>query len=105
MSTTFRVSCQWSLGGVGRSGALRLGSYTLLSYILHVLTWLISDLIVMIVVNGVMPMNVFQFLICWIFRECSMMYPYLYAVFVPTIRWRAVTYRLGWDGRVKEATT
>ncbi|CAG0886319.1 unnamed protein product [Darwinula stevensoni] len=74
-------------------------------YILHVLTWFISDLIVMIVVNGVMPMNVFQFLVCWIFRECSMMYPYLYAVFVPTIRWRAVTYRLGWDGRVKESTT
>ncbi|CAG0886315.1 unnamed protein product [Darwinula stevensoni] len=73
-------------------------------YVLHVLVWLILDVILTIVVNGgVMPMNVFHFLACWIFRECSVLYPYLYAVFVPAIQWRAGIYRLDWGGQVKEA--
>ncbi|CAG0886321.1 unnamed protein product [Darwinula stevensoni] len=77
----------------------------LLFFSLHVLIWFILDLILIKVVNGGhMPVNMFQFLVCWIFRECTMWYPYLVAVFVPTIKWRTGNYRLGWGGKVKEFT-
>ena len=92
---------------VGFEGAwavrILFGWNTVVFFSLHVLVWFILDLILITQVNGGhKPVNMLQFVVCWIFRECTMLYPYIMAVFVPTIKWRTGSYRLGWGGKVKE---
>ncbi|CAG0899615.1 unnamed protein product [Darwinula stevensoni] len=95
------------MGLMGAWAAHILFGWSLLAFfLLHALIWFILDWILLSIVNrGGMPMNKFEFLICWIFRESSVPYLYLLALCVPAIRWRTGTYRLRWGGKVNEATS
>ncbi|CAG0896925.1 unnamed protein product [Darwinula stevensoni] len=95
------------IGLIGSWAARVLFGFNILFFILlHSLTWLILDWILLSVVNkGGKQMNKFQFLVCWIFRESSSLFVYLRAFSMPSIRWRTGTYRLRWGGKVKEASS
>ena len=95
------------IGAIGSWAARVLfGWNPLFFFLLHSLSWLILDWILLSIVNkGGKPMNKFQFLVCWILRESTSLLVYLRAFSTPSIRWRRGTYRLRWGGRVKEAST
>nr|CAD7571618.1 unnamed protein product [Timema californicum] len=52
--------------------------------------------------NGSLPFNKFDFVVGWLFRECSSLYLFLVALWNPSIRWRARTYKLRWGGVAEE---
>lgn len=75
----------------------------LVFYLVHVLVWFLLDWILLsIIQNGSLPFNKFDFVIGWLFRECSSPYLYLHALWDPAIRWRERTYRLKWGGVAEE---
>ncbi|XP_018332289.1 ceramide glucosyltransferase [Agrilus planipennis] len=72
-------------------------------YLVHVLVWFICDWILLsIVQNGLLPFNKFDFVIGWLFRECSGPYLFLHALFDPAIKWRTRVYKLSWGGVAQE---
>lgn len=72
-------------------------------YLIHILLWFICDWILLsIVQNGSLPFNKFDFVIGWLFRECSGPYLFLHAVISPDIRWRSRVFRLAWGGLAQE---
>ncbi|XP_017469187.1 PREDICTED: ceramide glucosyltransferase [Rhagoletis zephyria] len=71
----------------------------LVFYLVHVLTWFLSDWILLsIVQNGSLSFHKFEFVIGWLFREISGPYLFLHALWNPAIRWRKRTYKLQWGG-------
>uniref|UniRef100_A0A1A9WQA1 ceramide glucosyltransferase n=1 Tax=Glossina brevipalpis TaxID=37001 RepID=A0A1A9WQA1_9MUSC len=71
----------------------------LVFYLIHVLTWLLLDwLMLSTVQNGSLPFHKFEFVIGWLFREMSGPYLFLHALWSPTIQWRARAYKLHWGG-------
>ncbi|PSN47867.1 Ceramide glucosyltransferase [Blattella germanica] len=75
----------------------------LVFYLVHILVWFLLDWILLsIIQNGSLPFNKFDFVIGWLFRECSSPYLFLHALWDPAIRWRARTYRLKWGGIAEE---
>lgn len=71
----------------------------LVFYLVHILTWFLSDWIMLsIVQNGSLPFHKFEFVIGWLFRELSGPYLFLHALWNPAIRWRTRTYKLQWGG-------
>lgn len=52
--------------------------------------------------NGMLPFSKWEFVIAWSFREFGALYLFCQALWDPTIRWRAGTYRLSWGGQVQE---
>ncbi|CAD5216389.1 unnamed protein product [Bursaphelenchus xylophilus] len=77
--------------------------YYVFSYaVLHMLYWIICDFILInIVQNGAIPFNFLQYLVAWLYRECSTLPVFLKALTNPDIHWRQGTYRLNWGGRIK----
>ncbi|CAH2003523.1 unnamed protein product [Acanthoscelides obtectus] len=72
-------------------------------YLVHILVWFLSDWILLsIVQNGTLPFKRFDFIIGWLFRECSGPYLFLLAVLDPTIKWRNRVFRLSWGGIAQE---
>ncbi|KAJ8985845.1 hypothetical protein NQ317_006216 [Molorchus minor] len=72
-------------------------------YLIHILVWFLCDWILLsIVQNGTLPFNKFDFIVGWLFRECTGPYLFLLAVLSPTIKWRNRVYRLAWGGRAQE---
>lgn len=49
-----------------------------------------------------LPFSKWEFVIAWSFREFGALYLFCQALWDPTIRWRAGTYRLSWGGQVQE---
>lgn len=71
----------------------------LVFYLVHILTWFLSDWVMLsIVQNGSLPFHKFEFVIGWLFRELSGPYLFLHALWNPAIRWRTRTYKLQWGG-------
>lgn len=74
-------------------------------YLVHILVWFLSDWILLVVVqNGPLPFNKFNFVVGWLFREFSGPYLFLCALFNPAIRWRERTFKLAWGGMAYELT-
>ncbi|XP_022915093.1 ceramide glucosyltransferase [Onthophagus taurus] len=72
-------------------------------YLIHILMWFICDWILLsIVQNGSLPFNKFDFVVAWLFRECSGPYLFLHAIFDPEIKWRSRIYKLAWGGVAQE---
>lgn len=75
----------------------------LVFYLIHVLMWFLCDwTLLSIVQNGPLPFNKFDFIIGWLFRECSGPYLSILAVLDPSIRWRNRCYKLAWGGVAQE---
>ncbi|XP_037949622.1 ceramide glucosyltransferase-like [Teleopsis dalmanni] len=71
----------------------------LVFYLVHILTWLLSDWILLsIVQHGSLTIHKFEFVVGWLFRELSGPYLFLNALWSPAIRWRTRTYKLQWGG-------
>lgn len=76
---------------------------SLVFYLVHILTWFLSDYILLsIVQNGSLPFHKFEFVVGWLFREISGPYLFLQALWNPAIRWRTRIYKLEWGGIAKE---
>ncbi|KAG5878023.1 hypothetical protein JTB14_014264 [Gonioctena quinquepunctata] len=72
-------------------------------YLIHILVWFLCDwLLLSIVQNGSLPFRRFDFIIGWLFRECSGPYLFLIAVFHPEIKWRNRVFKLTWGGVAHE---
>jgi len=68
-------------------------------FFIHILLWFIMDWILLIIVqNGSLPFNKFEFLVMWIFREMQTPYLYVLAQVSPNIQWGANYFRLKWGG-------
>lgn len=79
------------------------GWTALVFYLVHVLMWFLSDWVLLsIVQNGALPFNKFEFVVGWLFRECSGPYLFLLALWNPAIRWRSRVYKLAWGGLAYE---
>ncbi|KDR09706.1 hypothetical protein L798_15636, partial [Zootermopsis nevadensis] len=75
----------------------------LVFYLVHILVWFLLDWILLsIIQNGSLPFNKFDFVMGWLFRECSSPYLFLHALWDPAIRWRTRTYKLKWGGVAEE---
>ncbi|CAH1153561.1 unnamed protein product [Phaedon cochleariae] len=75
----------------------------LVFYLVHILAWFLCDWILLSTVqNGPLPFKRFDFIIGWLFRECSGPYLFLLAVVHPEIRWRNRIFRLTWGGIAQE---
>lgn len=75
----------------------------LVFYLVHILVWFLLDWILLCIVqNGSLSFNKFDFVVGWLFRECSSPYLFLHAQWHPEIRWRGRTYRLRWGGIAEE---
>jgi ceramide glucosyltransferase len=71
-------------------------------FLVHVLLWFIMDwLLLLIVQNGSLPFNRFEFLVTWLFREISAPYLFFLAQLNPAIQWRSKYFRLRWGGLVE----
>lgn len=78
----------------------------LVFYLVHILTWFLSDWVLLsIVQNGSLPFHKFEFVIGWLFRELSGPYLFLHALWNPAIRWRTRTFKLNWGGVAYELPT
>lgn len=78
---------------------------SLVFYLIHILFWFLSDWILLsIVQNGSLPFNKFDFIVGWLFRECSGPYLFLHALCNPSIKWRTRIYKLAWGGIAYETT-
>lgn len=76
---------------------------SLVFYLVHILLWFMCDWILLCIVqNGSLPFNKFDFVIGWLFRECSGPYLFLLALFDPAIRWRNRIFKLSWGGVAQE---
>ena len=53
--------------------------------------------------NGALPFNKFEFLVMWMFRECSAPYLFLHAITNPDVSWRHQEFRLRWGGKAEPA--
>jgi len=87
--------------GLGSAWAvLHLFSWDPLAFFfIHLLLWYIMDWILLLVVqNGSLPFNKFEFLIVWLFHEVQTPYVYLCAHLNPQIQWRTNSFRLRWGG-------
>ncbi|KAJ8928527.1 hypothetical protein NQ314_018903 [Rhamnusium bicolor] len=72
-------------------------------YLIHILVWFLCDWILLsIVQNGTLPFNKFDFIIGWLFRECSGPYLFILAVLDPSIKWRNRVFKLAWSGIAQE---
>lgn len=72
-------------------------------YLIHILAWFMCDWILLsIVQNGSLPFNKFDFVVGWLFRECSGPYLFLHALLDPEIKWRSRVFRLAWGGVAQE---
>lgn len=72
-------------------------------YLVHILVWFLCDWILLITVqNGSLPFNKFDFLVAWLFRECSGPYLFLHAIIYPDIQWRNRMFKLSWGGVAQE---
>ncbi|XP_050314068.1 ceramide glucosyltransferase [Anthonomus grandis grandis] len=72
-------------------------------YLIHILVWLMCDWILLsIVQNGSLPFSKFDFIVGWLFRECTGPYLFILAVFDPSIRWRNRCFKLSWGGIAQE---
>ncbi|KAL1492382.1 hypothetical protein ABEB36_010635 [Hypothenemus hampei] len=75
----------------------------LVFYLIHILVWFLCDWILLsIVQNGSLPFSKFEFIIGWLFRECTGPYLFILAVFDPSIRWRNRCFKLSWGGIAQE---
>ncbi|XP_066993687.2 ceramide glucosyltransferase [Anabrus simplex] len=75
----------------------------LVFYLVHILVWFLLDWILLCIVqNGSLPFSKFDFVVGWLFRECSSPYLFLHALWDPAIRWRGRTYKLKWGGIAEE---
>ena len=75
----------------------------LVFYLIHILAWLLSDWILLTIVqNGSPPFSKFEFVIGWLFREFSGPYLFCNALWNPAIRWRTRVYKLAWGGEAYE---
>lgn len=52
--------------------------------------------------NGTLSFNKFDFVVGWLFRECSSPYLFLHALWDPAIKWRSRIYKLAWGGLAQE---
>lgn len=52
--------------------------------------------------NGSLPFNKFDFVVAWLFRECSGPYLFLHAILDPSIKWRSRVFKLAWGGVAQE---
>lgn len=92
-------------------------------YLIHILAWFMCDWILLSIVqvywfryrigidhhscfcrlqNGSLPFNKFDFVVGWLFRECSGPYLFLHALLDPSIKWRSRVFRLAWGGVAQE---
>merc|ERR1712038_2232867 len=73
-------------------------------WLVHILAWFICDwILIHIVQNGALPFNKFEFLVMWMFRECSAPYLFLHAITNPDVSWRHQEFRLRWGGKAEPA--
>ncbi|XP_039968174.1 ceramide glucosyltransferase-B-like [Bactrocera tryoni] len=71
------------------SAAILFNWDPLLFYLVHVLTWFLSDWILhFIVQNGSLSFHNFEFVVGWLLREISGPYLFLHSFWNPAIRWR-----------------
>ncbi|XP_030756030.1 ceramide glucosyltransferase [Sitophilus oryzae] len=87
----------------GWAASLLFKAEPLVFYLIHTLVWFMCDWILLsIVQNGSLPFNKFDFIVGWLFRECSGPYLFIIAVFDNSIRWRSRSFKLDWGGRAHE---
>ncbi|KAJ8955321.1 hypothetical protein NQ318_003414 [Aromia moschata] len=56
-------------------------------YLIHILVWFLCDWILLCIVqNGTLPFNKFDFIVGWLFRECTGPYLFILAVLNPKIK-------------------
>jgi len=68
-------------------------------FFIHLLVWYLMDWILLLVIqNGCLPFNKFEFLIVWLFHEIQTPYVYLMSHLNPNIEWRTNSFRLKWGG-------
>lgn len=85
------------------AASLLFGWDSVVFYMIHILLWFLLDWILLsIVQNGALTFNKFDFVVAWMFRECSSPYLFLHALWDPTIRWRSRVFKLAWGGIARE---
>ncbi|XP_059608289.1 ceramide glucosyltransferase [Phlebotomus argentipes] len=76
---------------------------SLVFYLVHILVWFLCDwLLLSIVQNGSLPFSKIDFVVGWIFRECTGPYLFFHALWNPAIRWRTRVFKLAWGGVAQE---
>ncbi|GLV39391.1 Glucosylceramide synthase [Carabus blaptoides fortunei] len=85
------------------SVSILFGWDSLVFYMVHILIWFLLDWVLLSVVqNSTLPFNKFDFVVGWLFRECSSPYLFLHALWDPAIKWRSRIYKLAWGGIAQE---
>lgn len=85
------------------SVSILFGWDSLVFYMVHILIWFLLDWVLLsIVQNGTLSFNKFDFVVGWLFRECSSPYLFLHALWDPAIKWRSRIYKLAWGGLAQE---
>lgn len=68
-------------------------------FFIHVLLWFIMDWILLLIIqNGSLPFNKFEFLVMWVFHEIQTPYLTFLAQTNPSIQWQTNHFRLRWGG-------
>ncbi|KAK0416529.1 hypothetical protein QR680_012544 [Steinernema hermaphroditum] len=90
------------IGAVSASNLL--GISPLHFYALHVICWLLGDIVlVLIIQNGQFPINPLKFIFAWIYRELSTLPTFVRSLLQPEFTWRTGVYRLQRGGIISEA--
>uniref|UniRef100_A0A0N5AF58 ceramide glucosyltransferase n=1 Tax=Syphacia muris TaxID=451379 RepID=A0A0N5AF58_9BILA len=72
-------------------------------FLVHIAYWISCDYILIhLVQNGPLPFSLIQFLVVWVYRECSAFPTWCRALMYPDIVWRTGRFRLRWGGRIDE---
>jgi ceramide glucosyltransferase len=75
-------------------------------FFVHLLQWFLLDYILLQVVqNGPIPFSKFEFLMGWLFRECTVLYLMVKAHSNPIFTWRSKKYIIRWGGLGEELRT
>ena len=68
-------------------------------FFIHLLQWFLLDWVLLLVVqNGELPFNKFEFLVMWMYREITAPYLYANAIAHPEIKWRTNSFRIKFGG-------
>jgi len=88
------------LGAITAWSVLFLFRWDPLSFFfVHILVWFMMDWALLLVVqNGSLPFNKFEFLVMWLFREISSPYMFVSAQINPDIKWRNKSFRVKFGG-------
>ena len=68
-------------------------------FFIHILVWFLMDWVLLLVVqNGTLPFNKFEFLVMWMYREVTLPYLYVISLLHRDIKWGTKRFRLKFGG-------